>query len=173
MMRWLLILMCTIVIGCSAELDDYHNTQPKFDLFGYFDGEVKAWGMVQDYSGKQVRRFTVQISGKVIGEQLTLTEAFLFDDGEESERIWQITRLKNGQYTGVADDIIGTATGKEVGNALRWQYDFELELDDATYTVFFDDWLYRQDQLHVFNITKMRKFGLQVGQITLFFQRQQ
>ncbi|MBT0320050.1 DUF3833 family protein, partial [Vibrio campbellii] len=62
--------------------------------------------------------------------------------------------------------------GKEMGNALQWQYDFELKMDDSTITVSFDDWLYRQDDMHVFNLTKIKKFGVEVGTITLFFQRQ-
>ncbi|WP_418378903.1 DUF3833 domain-containing protein [Vibrio natriegens] len=161
-----------LVSSCSAELDNYKTTKPSFDLFGYFDGNVKAWGMVQDYSDKQTRRFEVEIVGTVQGNQLTLVEDFLFDDGEVDQRIWVITRLEDNRYEGKADDIIGVATGQEQGNALQWQYDFELKMDDDTITVAFDDWLYRQDDRHVFNLTKIKKFGVEVGTITLFFQRQ-
>ncbi|WP_440879288.1 DUF3833 domain-containing protein [Vibrio natriegens] len=161
-----------LVSSCSAELDNYQATKPSFDLFGYFDGNVKAWGMVQDYSDKQTRRFEVEIVGTVQGTQLTLVEDFLFDDGEVDQRIWVITRLENNRYEGKADDIIGVATGQEQGNALQWQYDFELKMDDDTITVAFDDWLYRQDDRHVFNLTKIKKFGVEVGTITLFFQKQ-
>ncbi|ANQ18485.1 DUF3833 domain-containing protein [Vibrio natriegens] len=161
-----------LVSSCSAELDNYQATKPSFDLFGYFDGNVKAWGMVQDYSDKQTRRFEVEIVGTVQGNQLTLVEDFLFDDGEVDQRIWVITRLESNRYEGKADDIIGVATGQEQGNALQWQYDFELKMDDDTITVAFDDWLYRQDDRHVFNLTKIKKFGVEVGTITLFFQKQ-
>jgi hypothetical protein len=161
-----------LVSSCSAELDNYQATKPSFDLFGYFDGNVKAWGMVQDYSDKQTRRFEVEIVGTVQGNQLTLVEDFLFDDGEVDQRIWVITRLENNRYEGKADDIIGVANGQEQGNALQWQYDFELKMDDDTITVAFDDWLYRQDDRHVFNLTKIKKFGVEVGTITLFFQKQ-
>ncbi|HHP0478214.1 TPA: DUF3833 family protein, partial [Vibrio harveyi] len=46
------------------------------------------------------------------------------------------------------------------------------KMDDSTIMVSFDDWLYRQDEMHVFNLTKIKKFGIEVGTITLFFQRQ-
>ena len=95
----------------------------------------------------------------------------MFDDGEKSRRVWSIERLEQGQYQGRADDIIGMAKGTQVGNALRWQYDFALQLEDSTVVVSFDDWLYRQDENHVFNLTKIKKFGIEVGQITLFFQK--
>lgn len=168
----LVALSTLLLVGCSADLDDYQETGPDFNLFEYFDGKSTAWGMVQDYTNKQTRRFEVAIVGTIDGNTLTLVEDFVFDDGEESQRIWKIERLGNGTYQGRADDIIGVATGKQVGNALQWQYDFELQLEDSTVTVAFDDWLYRQDEKHVFNLTKVKKLGLEVGRITLFFQKQ-
>ena len=165
------IVLSLALIGCSSDLDDYKASGPDFDLFEYFQGSTVAWGMVQDYTEKQTRRFEVQIEGSVEGNTLTLVEDFVFDDGEVSQRIWVIERKADGSYSGQADDIIGQATGREVGNALQWQYDFELQLDDSTVVVAFDDWLYRQDDKHVFNLTKIKKFGVEVGQITLFFQK--
>lgn len=165
------IVLSLALIGCSSDLDDYKSSGTDFDLFEYFQGSTVAWGMVQDYTEKQTRRFEVQIEGSVEGNTLTLVEDFVFDDGEVSQRIWVIERKEDGSYSGKADDIIGEATGREVGNALQWQYDFELQLDDSTVVVAFDDWLYRQDDKHVFNLTKIKKFGVEVGQITLFFQK--
>lgn len=169
---WLITCLCSLLSACSTDLTQYKANSPTFDLFGYFVGKTHAWGMVQDYSGLQTRRFEVAIVGQVSGNQLTLVEDFVFDDGEVDQRIWTITRLDNGQYQGEADDIIGVAHGAEQGNALQWQYDFELKMDDSTVTVTFDDWLYRQDDKHVFNLTKIKKFGIEVGTITLFFQKQ-
>ncbi|WP_423171198.1 DUF3833 domain-containing protein [Vibrio diabolicus] len=161
-----------LLSACSADIDNYQSSTPTFDLFGYFEGETKAWGMVQDYTEQQTRRFEVDIVGTVEGNTLTLVEDFVFDDGEVDQRIWVITKLEDGRYEGKAEDIIGVATGAEQGNALQWRYDFEFQMDDSTVTVAFDDWLYRQDEKHVFNLTKIKKFGIEVGTITLFFQKQ-
>ncbi|HHX8459904.1 TPA: DUF3833 domain-containing protein [Vibrio diabolicus] len=161
-----------LLSACSAGIDNYQSSTPTFDLFGYFEGETKAWGMVQDYTEQQTRRFEVDIVGTVEGNTLTLVEDFVFDDGEVDQRIWVITKLEDGRYEGKAEDIIGVATGAEQGNTLQWRYDFELQMDDSTVTVAFDDWLYRQDEKHVFNLTKIKKFGIEVGTITLFFQKQ-
>ncbi|WP_395203955.1 DUF3833 domain-containing protein [Vibrio diabolicus] len=161
-----------LLSACSADIDNYQSSTPTFDLFGYFEGETKAWGMVQDYTEQQTRRFEVDIVGTVEGNTLKLVEDFVFDDGEVDQRIWVITKLEDGRYEGKAEDIIGVATGAEQGNVLQWQYDFELQMDDSTVAVAFDDWLYRQDEKHVFNLTKIKKFGIEVGTITLFFQKQ-
>lgn len=172
-MRVVLILLASVLfVGCSVDLTDYEDNEPKFGLFDYFSGDTRAWGMVQDFRGKQTRRFVVDIVGKVEGNLLTLDEVFTYDDGETDTRRWHITKLADGTYVGKADDIIGEAHGKEIGNALRWQYDFELTLDGDAITVHFDDWLYRQDEQHLFNVTKIKKFGLEVGKVTLFFQKQ-
>ncbi|QMV13837.1 DUF3833 domain-containing protein [Vibrio spartinae] len=171
MVKVLSLVMLMLIAGCSADLKAYQASQPAFDLFGYFQGETHAWGMVQDYSGKQTRRFQVKIKGTVADDTLTLVEDFVFHDGEKNQRIWTITRSADGHYEGRADDIIGVATGHEMGNALQWQYDFLLKTDDSEITVSFDDWLFRQDDKHLFNITSIRKFGLEVGRITLFFTK--
>lgn len=165
------IFIALLLGGCSSDIKDYQASTPAFNVFEYFDGELTAWGMVQDYTDKQTRRFEVAIVGTVQGNTLTLTEDFVFDDGETDQRIWKITRLSNNEYQGVAGDIIGVAKGREVGNALQWQYDFDLQLEDSSVVVSFDDWLYRQDDKHVFNVTSINKFGIEVGKITLFFQK--
>ncbi|ENM5833520.1 DUF3833 domain-containing protein [Vibrio metoecus] len=169
---WLLLFFLGLS-GCSADIDDYRVATPKFDLFNYFVGTTHAWGMVQDYTEKQTRRFEVVIEGRVESNQLILVEDFVFDDGDKDQRIWTINRTANDEYEGRADDIVGTARGKEVGNALQWQYDFVLQRDSGDVQVHFDDWLYRQDEKRVFNLTKIRKFGLEVGRITLFFEKQE
>jgi hypothetical protein len=160
-----------LLAACSADLSDYQDSGPRFDLFEYFEGDTQAWGMIQERSGKQTRRFEVKLVGTVDGDTLTLVEDFVFDDGEEDQRIWVITKQSDGRYTGRADDIIGQATGEEQGNALRWSYDFELPYKDSTIKVYFDDWLYRQDDEHVFNLTSIRKFGFEVATLTLFFKK--
>jgi hypothetical protein len=169
---WWGCFLCCVLAGCSADLEDYQSRAPKFDLFGYFAGKTYAWGMVQDFSGKQTRRFSVVLEGNVKGNVLTLNEQFVYTDGEQDTRVWTITRQPDGSYQGQAADIIGTATGREVGNALHWQYDFLLKYGQGKeITVTFDDWLYRQDESHLFNMTSIRKFGLEVGRVTLFFEK--
>ncbi|GAK84369.1 putative lipoprotein precursor [Vibrio ponticus] len=170
----LLVMFSTLLalMGCGTQLDDYKQSSPNFALFDYFQGDVKAWGIVQDFSGKKTRSFEVDIVGTIEGNKLTLVEDFIYSDGVEEQRIWNIERLEDGSYQGTAQDIIGTATGAEQGNAMRWQYDFELPYDGSTITVAMDDWLFRQDDKHLFNITKVKKFGVQVATVTIFFQKQ-
>ncbi|WP_420848138.1 DUF3833 domain-containing protein [Photobacterium sanctipauli] len=168
----MLALALALLSGCSASIEDYRDDTPKLDLFEFFEGYVQAWGMLQDRSGKQTRRFDVKIRGEVKGRVLTLYEDFLFDDGEEQQRTWVITKLENGQYMGTADDVVGEATGRVEGNALNWRYVLRVPVDDTTYDITFNDWMYLQDSNHMLNIAEMTKWGFTVGTVTLFFEKQ-
>lgn len=171
-MNKILVLCLTVLLSaCSADVEDYRHATPNFDLFGYFEGESRAWGMIQDYSKKQTRRFSVSLKGKVEGDTLVLVEDFLFHDGEKDQRVWTIVRQEQDRFVGTADDIIGQAVGVQSGNVLHWTYDFLLNVGDEELEVHFDDWLYRQDERHVFNRTSIRKFGIEVAEVTLFFQK--
>lgn len=99
--------------GCSAEITEYRQQQPTLDIFQYFQGETQAWGMVQDRSGKQLRRFHVDINGDVVGDTLTLNERFVYDDGEKQQRVWHIRKISADRYEGTAGDIEGVARGKQ------------------------------------------------------------
>ena len=68
--------------------------------------------------------------------------------------------------------MIGTAVGELAGNALRWRYELNLPVDDTSYVVTFDDWMYLMDEDTLINRSSMLKFGVELGQVTLFFRRQ-
>ncbi|WP_368541986.1 DUF3833 domain-containing protein [Enterobacter soli] len=167
----LILLVLVQLAGCSAEIADYRQQQPRLDIFHYFQGQTQAWGMVQDRSGRQIRRFHVDITGDVVGETLTLSERFAYDDGEKQQRVWHIRRLKDGRYEGTAGDIEGVATGRAAGNAFNWQYSMNVKASGKTWLLHFDDWMYLQDGNYLFNKTEMKKFGFTVGTVTLFFSR--
>lgn len=169
----LMIFTTLFIMSCSTDLQDYKETTPDFDLFGYFQGETEAWGMVKDYTDRQTRRFHVNIKGEVDGDTLILHEDFLYHDGETATRIWTINRHKAGVYTGRADDIIGDANGEVMGNVLHWRYDFLLKTESKDIKVHFDDWMYRQDERHLFNMTTITKWGIRVGEVTLFFRKKE
>ena len=62
MKRFLMMVLALTMLlaGCSTEVAEYRQQQPRLDIFDYFQGKTEAWGMVQDRSGKQIRRFHVE-----------------------------------------------------------------------------------------------------------------
>ena len=145
---------------------------PAFDLFAFFDGDVRAWGIVQNRKGEVVQRFSVDIRGSVNGNSLTLDETFAYGLGEGvTERVWTITRGSDGRYQGSAGDILGVAAGTDFGNAFRWAYAMDLPVGDKSYRVKFDDWIFALDERRIVNRSYIQKFGLDVAEVTIFMER--
>ncbi len=106
--------LCVLVLlaGCgSMKPQDFAQKEPRFDVFEYFEGNSRAWGIFEDRFGKLRRQFTVDITGTVNDGVLTLEEDFLYDDGEQDRRVWTIRKTGEHSLSGEADDIIGTAAG--------------------------------------------------------------
>ncbi|WP_440873896.1 DUF3833 domain-containing protein [Thalassotalea sp. PLHSN55] len=161
-----------LVSSCSTDINHYQDAQPKFDVKTYFQGDVIAYGMVQDYQHKVTRRFCVEINGSWQGNQGLLAETFYFNDGEISYRNWQLTKLENGYYQGTAEDVVGSAYGQQQGFAFHWQYQLIVPVGDSSYQFMMDDWMYQLDEHRVVNRTAMKKLGLTVAEVTLFFDKQ-
>ena len=165
-----MLLTLWLIAGCSTmKPEDYADKQPALDLFDYFTGETRAWGMFQDRFGEVRRRFNVAINGRLQDGQLILDESFEYDDGETQRRVWTIDRLDEHHYQGQADDVVGVARGKAYGNALNWRYDLLLEVDRKQWLVHFDDWMFLQDDKVLINRAKVSKYGFTIGEVTLFF----
>lgn len=161
-----------MLASCAApSVSDYAGEKPVLDLRAYFDGTVDAWGVFTDRSGKVVKRFTVVLQCSWQGDEGVLDEAFLYSDGSRQRRVWKLTRLDDGRYTGRADDVVGPAQGQQRGNAFRWQYTLALPVDGRIWEVQMDDWMYLMNDRVLLNKATMRKFGVQVGEVTLTFTR--
>lgn len=168
----ILIMTCGFITSCSTALDDYQAVEKPFDIKEYFDGQVIAWGMVQDFSNMVSRRFCVEIEGTWQGNDGVLAEKFYFSDGEITYRNWQLSKKMDGSYEGKAEDVIGTAIGKHQSFAFQFQYELSLVVEDKTYQVSMDDWMYQLDEYRVMNKTSMSKLGVKVAEVTLFFDKQ-
>lgn len=152
-------------------IQEYKTTEPKLDLFTYFEGKSTAYGQFQSRSGEVKRRFKVAITGTVEGKFLTLDEQFVYDDGQTEERIWVIERLAENSYKGTAGDVVGPAYGKSAGAAFNWQYTLDLPYKNSSIHVKFDDWMFLQTDKVMLNKAKVTKWGFTVGEVTLFFTK--
>lgn len=175
-MRVMMLVMGVLMLSaCSVSIDgeDYQQTKPVFNIEEFFDGDVKAWGIVQNRSGEVVQRFVVDIDGDVDDGVITLDEAFTYGVGEgPATRKWTITKNANGTYTGQANDIATPATGVSYGNAFHFHYEMDLPVDDTEYRVGFDDWFWAFDEHTMMNRSYIRKFGLVMAEVTIFMQKQ-
>jgi hypothetical protein len=171
MRRLTVILGVALLAGCAASVRDYADREPQLDLKTYFDGPLVAWGIVQDRSGEMTRSFRVDMVGRWDGDTGVLEEDFAWSDGTVERRVWTFRKLDDHNYVGTAGDVVGEARGEAFGNALHWRYTLALPWRDGTINVFLDDWMWLiQDDVLV-NRSEIRKFGLRVGEVTIFFQK--
>jgi hypothetical protein len=172
--RWLAAAAAVLTLSACASAPtpaDYARETPKLDLRSYFNGPLTAHGIFTDRGGKVVRRFTVKMVGSWNGDQGVLDEDFTYSDGKKERRVWRLTDLGQGRYSGRADDVVGEAIGVAAGNALNWRYTLALNVDGRTIEVQFDDWMYLMDERVMLNKAAMSKFGFYLGEVTLAFHK--
>ncbi|MDT0583193.1 MULTISPECIES: DUF3833 domain-containing protein [Alteromonadaceae] len=170
-----LIFSLIFLSACSVSIDgeQYKAVEPDFNIESFFDGKVKAWGIVQNRDGDVVQRFVVNIDGYMKEGNLILDETFEYGVGEGPlTRVWTLSKNANGTYTGNAGDIAGPATGTPYGNAFNFVYEMDLAVDDSTYRVNFDDWFWAFDENTMMNRSYIKKFGLVMAEVTIFMQKQ-
>lgn len=158
--------------GCASQsIDQYRAEKPELDLQKYFNGTLDAYGVFTDRSGAVVKRFTVVMNCSWQGNEGVLDEDFTYSDGTTQKRVWRLTKLPDGKYTGTAGDVIGTAQGQARGNAFYWTYTLSLPVDGSVYEVRFDDWMYLMTDKVMLNKATMSKFGVKLGEVTLSFTK--
>jgi uncharacterized protein YceK len=168
----ILSVFALLLAGCaSVQVSDYTQEKPKFDLQQYFNGRVIAHGIVQDRSGKVIRRMMVDMKGTWVGDTGTLDEDFTYSDGKKERRVWTIKK-QGDRYIGTAADVVGEAVGSASANALNWKYVLALPVDDKVYNVDFDDWMWQIDDKVMINRAVFSKFGFKLGEVLISFTKQ-
>ena len=167
-----ILVIALLTTSCtSVQLADYAYQKPQFDMREYFNGRVVAYGIVQDRSGKVIRRMTVDMLCIWQGDTGTFDEHFTYADGKKERRVWTIKK-QNDRYSGTAADVVGEAVGVAAGNALNWKYVLALPVGDKVYNVHFDDWMWQLDDTVLMNRAVFSKLGFKLGEVLITFYKQ-
>jgi hypothetical protein len=172
-MKILFVLLISILLtNCSGNQMkpiDFKSQKPRLIIEDYLSGKVKAWGLLQDRSGKVTRQFSAELNGKWDGKQLILDEEFNWNDGEVQKRQWQITKLDEHNYEGTGGDVVGKAKGYSYGPAFKFEYVLLVPIKGKEVKITFDDWIFKQDDKVAINRATMTKFGIKVAELTVMF----
>ncbi len=180
MKKILLILILLIIITVliksnlfndSMKPEDFKNTEPEIKIEKYFEGQVKAWGILQDRKGRVTRQFEANMIGKFENNILTLEEDFFWKDGETQRRVWKINKIDEHNYIGTAPDVVGEAKGVSYGSAFKFEYNLMIPFKGKNIKIRFDDWIFKQDEKVAINRATLTKFGFKVGELTVFFEK--
>ena len=171
LLSFILILLLNNCSGSSMKPIDFKDQKPRLIIENYMSGNVKAWGILQNRSGKVIRQFSANLNGKWDGEQLTLDEKFNWSDGEVQTRQWKIKKIDDHNYEGIAGDVVGKAKGYSYGPAFKFEYVLLVPVKGKEMKITFDDWIFKQDEKVAINRATMTKFGIKVAELTVFFQK--
>jgi len=142
-----------------------------FDPVDYFDGRIRADGIFIDRFGKVQRRFAADIHCIAGSNTTRLDEHFIYDNGDEEERVWTLTRDSETDFTGHCDDLIGRAQGRVSGPVFTLSYDFLLPMFGRRVKVHFEDVMVSQTEQLVLNRARVTKFGLLLGELIITFNK--
>ncbi len=142
-----------------------------FALTDFLDGHTRAWGVFEDRFGRVRLKLTVHMHGAWSGETFVLREEFHYDDGRHEKRVWQVRPSGDGGFTATCDDCIGEAVGRTGAGTIDMTYRFRLKLKARTLDVHFRDRLIRIDDHRAVNRATMSKWGIRLGELSLFFER--
>ena len=149
--------------------NDFKDQKPRLVIENYLSGNVKAWGVLQNRSGKVTRQFKAALKGKWDGSKLILDEVFNWNDGERQTRQWIINKIDENNYEGTASDVVGTAKGYSYGPAFKFEYVLLVPVKGKNIKITFDDWIFMQDERVAINRATMTKFGIKVAELTVMF----
>jgi len=166
-----LFSMIFLSFSCSINQEEYKKNQPNLNIKEYLNGNLEAFGIVKNWRGKVIRRFNVKMKGVWNDNQGVLTESFIFDDGKTEERNWLIDFKSNNKFTAKAKDVIGVANGTQIGNSLKMIYILEIQVDGKPIEVKVEDWMYLINENQLINESKLKKFGITVGYLTIGFNK--
>ena len=171
MKKILIIILVLFFNGCANNMKpkDFKDQKPRLVIEDYLSGDVKAWGVLQNRSGKVTRQFKADLNGKWDGRNLVLDEIFNWNDGERQTRQWTIKKIDENNYEGTAADVVGTAKGYSYGPAFKFEYVLLVPVKGKNIKITFDDWIFMQDERVAINRATMTKFGIKVAELTVMF----
>ena len=174
-MKFIFTLLFTVLLTNCTNNNmkplDFKDQKPRLIIEDYLSGNVKAWGILQNRSGKVTRQFSANLNGKCDGKQLILEEEFNWTDGEIQKRQWKINKVDEHNYEGTAGDVVGTAKGYSYGPAFKFEYVLLVPVKGKEIKITFDDWIFMQDEKVAINRATMTKFGIKVAELTIMFMK--
>jgi hypothetical protein len=143
---FLLSSCADLLNGGTASQLDYLDKGVKFDIKKFFNGDVEAFAIVQDSSGKIIDTESVKIEGSWDGNKGVIKKSYTLPNGTKDSRTWLITVDNGGTFTAIGHDIAAPGQGKQAGNAMQMSYSLllptningqksKVNFDEKTYLV--------------------------------------
>jgi len=138
---------------------------------GFFEGESRFEGFLQDLFGRVRRSYYGRAFGRIEGNKLHLEEHLTFTDGEKEDRHWLFTPALKG-WNASAEGIIGDAEILPINDdEMRWRYKMEITVAGRKIGFHFEDVFIRITPSRLVAHTTMRKFGITWARLTSIYDQ--
>lgn len=165
-------LSAIALAGCATRPPIPAETSGRFVLEEDLLGRTVARGEFRTITGVR-RSFTAHLHGTLNGDDFTLVEDFVYDDGERDQKTWRLRRVGEGRYTGTREDVVGEAVGVQDGDVFRLEYDVVLPSENGRgRQVRFRDVMAETADGVVINNATVGLWGLRVGRVALTIRRE-
>ncbi len=173
---WLIMaasVLPILISGCATRPAVPDDLTEAFVLQEDLLGDTVGRGNFSAIDGTS-RDFVAYINGSWDGNVMTLVEDFDYADGVKERKTWTLTQLPNGEFSGVREDVIGTARGYQDGKAFRLDYTMAIPNDDGTpgRKVTFKDVLVKLPNGDISNEANVGLWGFRVGRVSLKITRE-
>ncbi len=167
------LIACCLLTGCQTlKPQSFAGAEPRFEPDKFFDGPTRSWGVIESRSGRPKRRFRTEMMGRREGNDLVITQDFIFEDGHKQQRIWRMRQIDDHRYDATANDVVGVSHGQAYGNTFHWEYTLALRPGNPLANVRFKLWMYLQaDGETMINKVTISKLGIIVARTTEHFHR--
>ena len=146
------------------------GTLASISLDEAFSGRATGAGVFRvDLTGSE-RRFTARLNSRLQGDRLTVTEDFLYDDGEENRLTWVFDRAGQGRWTGRREDTVGVAEVIETRSEIRLSYMADFRSGEKVTRLGFEDVIYFDPDGRVINDAIVTRFGIPIGRVRFEMQ---
>jgi hypothetical protein len=166
-----LFMLSALLSACSNQVNIYKDFQPQLSLENFLNGHIVGTGFIEDWRGRVTRQFDFQGEASWNNGICTFEEQMNYYDGKSDHRTWVIKKINDHYYEGKTEEVIGIAKIFINGNAMNWQYKMDVKVDNSTYRLSFDDWMYLMNNDVLINKNSFKKFGLKVGSLTLVMNK--
>ncbi|MFK7996975.1 MAG: DUF3833 family protein [Granulosicoccus sp.] len=168
-----LLLTLLSLSACAMKPPTPEDVGESFVLERDLIGKTIATGSFSAIDGTH-REFVAYIDGSWDGTALTLVEDFEYSDGEKERKTWVLTKQSNGEYSGVREDVVGTARGYQDGKAFRMEYTMALPNEDGSpgRKLKFRDVLVNDSQGRIINNATVGLWGFRVATVSLLMEKE-
>ena len=137
-------------------------------------GNVEGYGVIVDRFGNVKSQFHAHEMGvwDPATRVVTLTEHITYLQGDTqppTNRVWHFQEMAPGKWTGTANDVIGTATAEQAGNAWHLRYRQKLPIGGHEIEVSVDDLRLREAGNVAVDYSTISKLGIHLATAEIAF----